>query len=80
MTYYLELHAGSGHEGCVPFTAAGTHDAVKIAEYLLSKGPVYNYAQIRAADGRIVSTISCQDPSEPQPVRAKTWKQLTLDL
>lgn len=80
MTYYLELHAGSGHEGCVPFTAAGTHDAVKIAEYLLSKGPVYNYAQIRAADGHVVATFQGQEPSETEPVQVLAWKQLTLDL
>lgn len=80
MTYYLELHDSSGHEGCVPFNADETHVAIETAKWLISKGPAYNYAQIRAADGRVIATIQGQVPSAPQPVQANTRKQLTLDL
>lgn len=80
MTYYLDLHDGSRREGCVPFTAAGTHEAILSAKWLLNVAPTYTYAQIRAADGHVVATFSGQEPTEQEPVQAKTWKQLTLDL
>lgn len=80
MTYYLDLHNGSRRAGCVPITAAGTYEAVDAAKWLLNYAPTLNYAQLRAADGHIVATLQGQAPSDTQPVKAKTWVQLTLDL